>query len=487
MAHVIVVGGGVAGLGTTLALARNGNRVTILERDDTPLPEDPEGAFAWDRSGAPQVRHSHALLGRLRNILRDRYPDVLEALLAAGATEIRFTDPLPPDIVDRSALPGDEDLVALACRRTTFEWTLRRSVLETAGVELIDGVGVAGLVSVDNPSGPPTVTGVRTDDDRTFDADLVVVANGRRSSLPDWLAPHGVEVTETTKDTGIVYLSRFYRFRDGFELPRVGGVVALDLGYLKVGLFLGDNRTFSVTLATADDDREFRKLLRDPETFDEVLGNIPGPDEWFAGNAEPLTDVNIMASLINRRREFLADDTPLVHGLVAVGDAHTCTNPLYGRGCSLAMVQATLLADAVSCHPDDMAAATLAYERSSIEIVLPWYEASVAADRSNAKRRGQEGRAVADVAEAADPAGPTIDPEDFMRSVMAEGLMPAVRTDAVVFRAFVRGMNLLAAPDELFTDADVIGRVMQVWQTKDSRPEPAPPGPDRATMLAALR
>src|ERR1700750_2877462 len=122
--HVIVIGAGVAGLGSALALSRAGHRVTLLERDAPPLPADPEAAFEWDRRGAPQVRHSHALLARLRNLPRDRYPDVLAQLLDAGATEIRFCETMPPGIDDPSPHAGDDDLVALACRRTTFEWVL---------------------------------------------------------------------------------------------------------------------------------------------------------------------------------------------------------------------------------------------------------------------------------------------------------------------------------------------------------------------------
>src|SRR5689334_1673121 len=105
-------------------MSRAGHHVTILERDATPTPADPDAAFEWDRRGAPQVRHSHAMLARLRNLLRDRYPDVLERLLAAGATELRFCDNMPADIDDPRPQPGDDDLVALACRRTTFEWVL---------------------------------------------------------------------------------------------------------------------------------------------------------------------------------------------------------------------------------------------------------------------------------------------------------------------------------------------------------------------------
>ncbi len=69
--RIIVVGGGIAGLGTALACARDGHEVTVLERDDTPMPPNPDAAFEWQRTGAPQVRHSHAFLARLRNLLRE--------------------------------------------------------------------------------------------------------------------------------------------------------------------------------------------------------------------------------------------------------------------------------------------------------------------------------------------------------------------------------------------------------------------------------
>ena len=87
-----------------------------------------DAAFEWDRRGAPQVRHSHAFLARLRNLLARPPPRRAGALLDAGATEMRFVDrTCRRASVDRlRPRPGDEDLVALACRRTTFEWVLRR-------------------------------------------------------------------------------------------------------------------------------------------------------------------------------------------------------------------------------------------------------------------------------------------------------------------------------------------------------------------------
>ena len=71
------MGAGIGGLAAAMALSRAGCDVTVVERDDTPMPDDVEGAFEWDRRGAPQVRHTHGFPALIRVILRDRYPDVL--------------------------------------------------------------------------------------------------------------------------------------------------------------------------------------------------------------------------------------------------------------------------------------------------------------------------------------------------------------------------------------------------------------------------
>ena len=117
----------------------------------------------WHRKGAPQVYHSHAFLARLRNLLRDRAPDVLARLLAEGATELRFAETLPATMPAHDPMPGDEDLVALACRRLTFEWVLRRIVLDEGAVDLRDHVTVTGLTGEGASDIVPTVTGVMTD------------------------------------------------------------------------------------------------------------------------------------------------------------------------------------------------------------------------------------------------------------------------------------------------------------------------------------
>ena len=73
-----------------------------------------------------------------------------------------------------------------------------------------------------------------------------------------------------------------------------------------------------------------------------------------------------------------------------------------------------------------------------------------------------------------------------MRGVFRDGLLPALRRDPVVLRAFFRSLNLLTAPDAIVKDSDVASRVLAVWQDRDNRaPEPAL-GPKRRADLLAL-
>lgn len=479
--RVVVVGGGVSGLGSALTLARQGHSVEVIERDDTPMPASADEAFAWDRRGAPQVRHSHAFLARLVGMLRRDHPDVYAELLAEGATEMRFGDDLPPTITDFERRPDDDELVMLACRRTTFEWVLRRAALAEGGVSFRTGAAVDGLLRSDEP-GRPHVVGVRLVGGDEVPADLVVVAAGRRSSLPEWLAAIGAPpVPEQVEDTGIVYFSRFYRLRDGEAYPPRTGPIGGDLGYLKYGVFVGDNRTFSVTLATSVDDDQLRRMLADPGVFDDVARRLVVTAPWLDGRADPISpDVHVMAGLLNRWRDHVVEGEPVATGVVPVGDAVLCTNPLYGRGCSTAFWSAHLLAAAVAAFGDDLREVALAYDASLRAEIHPWYLAGVAQD-------AEARRVAAALLAGDDPDADSDDPRTFMRAVFRDGLVPAMRSDSVVLRAFFRSFNLLSRPDALATDPDIGARVLAAWNERDQRPPEPLLGPaTRAELLAQL-
>jgi flavin-dependent dehydrogenase len=186
-----------------------------------------------------------------------------------------------------------------------------------------------------------------------------------------------------------------------------------------------------------------------------------------------------MAGLLNRWRDYAPDGMPVATGLVPVGDAVLCTNPLYGRGCSVAFWGAHLMANAVAAHPGDPVEIMRAYDTALREEIVPWYRAGVEQD-------AEARRVAAALLAGEDPDGDTTDPRTFMRSVFREGLLPAIRTDAVVLRAFFRSLNLLSAPDALVKDQEVGARVFAVWQDRENRPPEEPLGPKRRSELLEL-
>ena len=413
-------------------------------------------------------------------MLRERFPDVLDDLRAIGCTE------LPAALDLGEPQPGDDDLVVLAMRRTTFEMVLRQAVRREPSVEMRTGVAVAGLTVASNGAtgttfgpgsaaegggpAPPRVDGVRLDDGTVVDADVVVAATGRRDQVVPWLAAVGADVAETVVPSGLVYLSRWYRLPsdDVFALdPKLGG----DLGYLKYLGVPGDGGTLSITLAVRASDGELRSALNDPARFEQACRLLPGPDQFFArGPLVGIDGVRPMGGLVNRLRRFrAADRVPVALGFHAVGDAHTCTNPLYGRGCSLALVQAVLLADAVADHPGDPTARATAYEDACRREVEPWYDLAVQTDAAGSDPSGHDGTG-------------QLSPQ--ARAMAA--LFVAGATDPVIGRALARLWNLLALPADLAADPVTAARMLEVMSDPDAYPPPERVGPTRAELLAAL-
>lgn len=487
MASVVIVGGSVAGLITALALARNGQRVTILEKDPLPLPPTPDEAFdVWTRRGSPQVRHSHAFLGRMHNLIRDREPELLQRLLALGAEEITFRSQALRYFPDAEFEPGDEDATLLACRRVTFEWALRQHVLATGLVDCRDGVGVTGFVA--EPGSPPRVTGVCTrtasGEEQTLAADLVVVANGRRTQFDDWLAAIGAPRPRQLKQAcGIYYSTRFYRLQPGVERPSPDAVIGGDFGYIKCGIFPGDNRTFSVTLAAAPDDDQIRAIVHTPG-FEAAARALPIAWDWVRPEAStPISDVHAMSDLNDVRRFMVEDGEPIALGVVAVGDALAHANPITGRGCTLAWLAAYALADALARHPDDPRALVLDLEAAVEREAGPWVRAQIAQDQdavlvNEALRQGEDPYRY-------DREDGTVDAAAYARSVLREGVFPALREDIHVLRAFMRVAHMLDAPQSVLARPDLAARVLASHAKRHERPA-ALPGPSRAEMVELL-
>ena len=483
----VVLGGGLAGLAAARLLARHFPRVVVLERDRRVQTAEPEGAFtAWKRPGVPQFRHSHAFLARLRVVLLAHLPDVLDRLRAAGVREFGIDEVTPPGVV----LPpraDDEDVVLLACRRSTFEWALRGGVVGRPGIELREGVTVEGLVGEARDGGRPTVSGVRLADGNVVPAAIVVDATGRRSRAPEWLAALGAPAPyERSADTGIFYYTRFYRLRRGRGPRGTTGLIAGDLGWVKLAVFPGDGGTFSITVGAPVDDRELRGL-DEPRRFERFLRAFPAVAPWRARDtsvpiAGAATPVLVMGQLRNRLRRFVdRGGRPLATGFFAIGDAAYHSNPIYGRGAPSGLVQAALLDEALDRHPRDLAAAALHLDRRSEAELRPFWEAAVAGDRRTVGERRPlsltNPRAWL-VAAAEQAFGWFVD----------RAIVPAMRVDPVVFRGLLRVFNMLDPPDRLLRDPELVLRALPVLARVLRGEEPAHlfPRVARETVLAGL-
>src|SRR4051812_13048613 len=106
MPHVVVVGAGGGGVFSPPALARRGVDVTVLDRDDAPVPDRFELAGEWRRPGTPQTHHTHFFKSRLNAELRDHLPEVIAELSSCGITPAPFSETMPESLDDRSARPG---------------------------------------------------------------------------------------------------------------------------------------------------------------------------------------------------------------------------------------------------------------------------------------------------------------------------------------------------------------------------------------------
>lgn len=458
MGDIVVAGGSVAGLAAALALAGPARRrVLVLERGVAP-PDGPPGPAGqeWRRPTVPSFPHAHTLTSLGVAVLLDRAPEVVAAALDAGAVMVDLTRAKPPH--PEGTEPGDAELLALACRRPTLETVLYRVVRDLPGVEFRHGVRVDGVTLAAG-----RVTGVVTDRGERIAADLVLDASGRRALGRSWLAAHGIALRpDVTSPSNMRGFSRFYR--------RLGQTAALNRGnaagvlgdHYAAVLHPGDNDTFSIALASLAEDQTMR-VLRDPAAFTAVAEATPGVADWLGpGMSVPVTGVRAITCPPNALRTLAV--APPVAGLVPLGDAAATTNPLYGRGVSLAFAHAFRLGDLLAAgHAGPDATGGLARE-----LLAPWFELAVADDE---ERIGHWRAALHGWA-----------PPPRPRELTMRTVARVADRDAVVWRGLVRVLMGLSRPDAVLRDPVFAQRVHRLLA--DEVPRAA--APSRADLLAAV-
>ena len=380
--RVAIIGSGIGGLATALALQAEGHELLLIERDAAPPVITPEAAFdAWERPGVPQFRHAHIMLARLQTILRDRHPVLLKQLLAAGLTLSTVAEVLPAShYCGIEPQPGDADLLHLWGRRATFEYVVRRYVGELPRVQFMHETRVVGLTG-SRDEGRVVVNGVevvRGDEPREIvRADLVVDASGARGKSLEWLAALGATVDVDSRPSGFSYACRHYRLNDPEAAPpRESGGGNFD--FLGFATFYAEHGHYAVTFSCPEEETELAELVRRPEGFDALCAQVPTLKLWTTRSTAQ-TKVLGSGRFENRWRRFRAGEG-YIAGFFAVGDSLLQTNPMYGRGCASAFVQAGVLAEVLREVAEPQARARRYFERSR-ELLNPYFELSIATDR----------------------------------------------------------------------------------------------------------
>jgi 2-polyprenyl-6-methoxyphenol hydroxylase-like FAD-dependent oxidoreductase len=452
----VVAGGGVAGVAAALALARAGHGAVVLERDRVNPGESPGAAFDIERRGIPHYFQPHAFLPRGRRLLSDWAPDVLDALLAAGAD--------PQDLALRlrgPRQPGDEDLVYLWARRPIIEWALRRAAVAEPAVEIRGGVQVTGLLRTED--GTARAAGVAVDDGDPVRGDIVVDALGRYRFPPGWPRAPG----EPT-DSGAIYYCRYFELAEGVEHldapilnPRG------DLGYMGFNTFRGDNRTFAVILLAPAADRALR-VLRHEQAWQAACAAITPLDVMTSADyGRPITDVMPMGGLMNVDRT----GDPLTSGIIAVGDAFCHTDPAFAYGVSFALAHAQALSEAAAEAPD-------------VDAVTERY-------RAHAGPEARERHALACATDTARSLRWKGEPLETTRRDSCYplfsfiGALAAAPHDDAVLRRTIRRIGLLDRT-AVFDEDDALQDRIEAILARLTARAPSPPGPPREELLARL-
>lgn len=476
--NIVVLGGGMAGMTAAMLLAKEGHRVTLLDRDPATPAADAEGAWEqWRRPGVNQFRHPHIMLPGGYQVLVRELPEAIAELKALGAAHHNMLDGAwdLPTIGGR--LPGDEQFDTLAARRPVIEAALGNATARTEGVTVRRGTSVTGFVTdgTTRTVGVPRITGVLTGDGETIPADLVVDALGRNSSVGTMLTDIGATAPVLDKhETGFLAYSRYFRSTDG-TMPAQAAWPLDHHDSIGITTVPGDAGTWALALFVSARDRAMR-ALSDPDVWQRVAESYPNTAHW-ATYGEPITGVLAMSGMESRYRRFVVDGRPVATGVLSIGDAWATTNPTFGMGITMAMAHALLLRDVLrEVGNDDAEKLALRFDEVTNATLGPIQKASAEWDLH---RIAQIDAEIASVPYGSEIAPYETDDPDW---VLRQAVEVAKLKDPDVLRGFGAMGSGLRGADEVLTP-ELIAKIVELGSGAPRYPEP---GPSRGQLLTLL-
>jgi 2-polyprenyl-6-methoxyphenol hydroxylase-like FAD-dependent oxidoreductase len=435
--QAVVVGAGMAGLPAARALADYFEHVVVLERDTLPVD-------ASHRTGTPQGRHTHALLGGGQRALGDLFPGFEEDLAGAGAVPVRI------GLEFRFETPGfdpfpqrDLGWDAYAMSRPLIEFIVRQRVRQLDNITIREHCRALELVS---SSDGAVVSAIRFEnrggEAETLMAELIVEASGRgylTSSVLDSIGRPRPE--DTIIGVDITYATAVFAVPDDaptdwkavltFDSPAEGGAAA-------VMAPLEHNR-WIVTLIG----RHGEKPPGDRNGFLDFARQLRTPTIHNAlRKAEQLGEVTRFGFPASFRRHFdRLDEFP--RGLLPFGDAICRFNPVHGQGMSVAAQEASLLHELLQKRlgePDPLAGLAVTFFAEAATLIeTPWALAAVP-DLAHTRTEGHR-------------------PEDLQQRLeFGAGLNRLAAQDAAVHKLMLEVLHLLK-PQSMLQEPELVERV----------------------------
>jgi 2-polyprenyl-6-methoxyphenol hydroxylase-like FAD-dependent oxidoreductase len=467
MSRIVMIGGGVIGLCSSVLLAKDGHDVTVLERDPAPPPDPGEAWTSWERRGVNQFRMLHAFLPGFYNVMRAEAPEITAALAAAGALGLNVIDNIPAELTG-GRRPEDAIFDSLTARRPVAEAAIASVVAQTDGITVRRGEAVRGLLTgTPVADGTPHVIGVVTESGEELRADVVIDCGGRRSSLPAMLeAIGGLEPVEEREDCGFIYYGRHFRSSDG-STPAIFGPLLMQYESMSILTLPADNGTWGVGLIASSKDAALR-ALGDVDVWERVLRGYPLAAHWIEG--EPIDDgVAIMAKIEDRHRTFVVDDRPVATGVLALADSWACTNPSVGRGITIGARHARALRDLLRDPPDDPITLSTAWHAATLGSVEPWYRTTLSYDSARHEQV------------TASIEGRPFEPDAAYEMTMAVSV--AALKDPEVMRAYFEIAGALTLPQDVMARPGMFERIIELgsgWRDEQL------PGLSRGELLATI-